>query len=71
MLCRAVLYAWQVLCASNDAHDAVEPLTPPADAPVGERVWFGEEGKTQAAAAEPNRCVRACVPRPLHVCLCG
>ncbi|GIL85251.1 hypothetical protein Vretifemale_13859, partial [Volvox reticuliferus] len=44
-----------VLCASNDAHDAVEPLAPPADAPVGERVYFGEEGKNQAAPAEPNR----------------
>lgn len=32
-----------LLCASNDAHDAVEPLDPPADAPVGERVWFGNE----------------------------
>ncbi|KAG2493035.1 hypothetical protein HYH03_008698 [Edaphochlamys debaryana] len=44
-----------VLCASNDAHDVVEPLAPPAEAPVGERVWFGEDGKGQAAAAEPNR----------------
>lgn len=43
-----------VLCASNAAHDAVEPLLPPADAPVGERVWFGE-AKAQPAAAEPNR----------------
>jgi hypothetical protein len=32
-----------LLCASNDAHDAVEPLDPPAEAPVGERVWFGSE----------------------------
>lgn len=32
-----------LLCASNDAHDAVEPLDPPAEAPVGERVWFGAE----------------------------
>ncbi|GLI60505.1 hypothetical protein VaNZ11_002668 [Volvox africanus] len=44
-----------VLCASNDAHDVVEPLAPPAEAPVGERVYFGEEGKNQAAPAEPNR----------------
>ncbi|PNW88805.1 hypothetical protein CHLRE_01g046652v5 [Chlamydomonas reinhardtii] len=44
-----------VLCASNDAHDVVEPLAPPAEAPVGERVYFGEAGKTQAAPAEPNR----------------
>lgn len=32
-----------LLCASNDAHDAVEPLDPPAEAAVGERVWFGNE----------------------------
>ncbi|KXZ55116.1 hypothetical protein GPECTOR_3g269 [Gonium pectorale] len=44
-----------VLCASNDAHDAVEPLAPPAEAPVGERVYFGEDGKGQPAPAEPNR----------------
>ncbi|PNH08706.1 Tyrosine--tRNA ligase, cytoplasmic [Tetrabaena socialis] len=44
-----------VLCASNDAHSVVEPLDPPAEAAVGERVYFGEGGKTQAAPAEPNR----------------
>ncbi|EFJ44995.1 hypothetical protein VOLCADRAFT_106157 [Volvox carteri f. nagariensis] len=44
-----------VLCASNDAHDVVEPLAPPADAPVGERVYFGEGGKNQGPPAEPNR----------------
>jgi tRNA-binding EMAP/Myf-like protein len=32
-----------LLCASNDAHDAVEPLDPPADAKIGERCWFGNE----------------------------
>lgn len=32
-----------LLCASNAAHDAVEPLEPPAAAAVGERVWFGNE----------------------------
>jgi tRNA-binding EMAP/Myf-like protein len=32
-----------LLCASNAAHDAVEPLNPPADAVVGERVYFGSE----------------------------
>ncbi len=36
-----------VLCASNDAHDVVEPLAPPAEAPAGERVFFGEAGRTQ------------------------
>uniref|UniRef100_A0A7S0X374 tRNA-binding domain-containing protein n=1 Tax=Chlamydomonas leiostraca TaxID=1034604 RepID=A0A7S0X374_9CHLO len=43
-----------VLCASNDAHDKVEPLNPPADAKAGERVWFGDD-KEQPAPAEPNR----------------
>jgi hypothetical protein len=32
-----------LLCPSNDAHDAVEPLDPPADAKIGERCWFGNE----------------------------
>ncbi|KIY93274.1 hypothetical protein MNEG_14688 [Monoraphidium neglectum] len=44
-----------LLCASNAAHDAVEPLAPPEGAAVGERVWFGEGGKEQGAPAEPNR----------------
>jgi hypothetical protein len=30
----------QVLCASNDAHDAVDPINPPEGVPVGERVVF-------------------------------
>ena len=38
-----------LLCASNDAHDAVEPLCPPEGAAVGERVWFGED-KQQVSA---------------------
>jgi hypothetical protein len=29
-----------LLCASNDAHDAVDP---PVEAEVGERCWFGNE----------------------------
>jgi methionine--tRNA ligase beta chain len=32
-----------LLCASNEGHDRVEPLDPPAAAAVGERVWFGSE----------------------------
>ncbi len=36
-----------VLCASDAAHENVEPLNPPADAPVGERVWFGEGNSKQ------------------------
>jgi hypothetical protein len=51
-----------LLCASNDAHDAVEPLDPPAAAAVGERCWFGGEQlqvrrRVVAAAAQP-RAVR-------------
>jgi hypothetical protein len=30
----------QVLCASNDAHDLVDPIDPPAGVPNGERVTF-------------------------------
>jgi tRNA-binding EMAP/Myf-like protein len=40
---RGVKSHGMLLCASNDAHDAVEPLDPPAEAAVGERVWFGSE----------------------------
>lgn len=43
-----------LLCASNEAHDAVEPLSPPEGAVVGERVWFGE-GKLQVRAARGGR----------------
>lgn len=39
-----------VLCASNDAHDVVEPLAPPAEAPAGERVFFGEAGRNQVGS---------------------
>jgi len=52
---RGVKSNGMLLCASNDAHDRVEPLSPPEGAAVGERVWFGEEGRGQPAAAEPNR----------------
>lgn len=31
-----------LLAASNDAHDVVEPLAPPAGAAPGTRVWFGQ-----------------------------
>ena len=42
--CLACLPAWpaclQVLCASNEAHDAVDPVNPPEGAAVGERITF-------------------------------
>ncbi|GAX83746.1 hypothetical protein CEUSTIGMA_g11171.t1 [Chlamydomonas eustigma] len=44
-----------VLCASDESHECVEPLMPPEGAKIGQRIWFGEEGQNQAAAAEPNR----------------
>lgn len=45
-----------VLCASNEEHTAVEPLTPPEGAAVGERVWFGEASE-QGEPAKPNQVV--------------
>jgi hypothetical protein len=30
----------QVLCASNEAHDAVDPVNPPEGAAIGERITF-------------------------------
>lgn len=30
----------QVLCASNESHDQVDPITPPEGVPVGERITF-------------------------------
>ena len=35
-----LLCAPQVLCASNDAHDQVEPILPPEGVPVGEKISF-------------------------------
>jgi tRNA-binding EMAP/Myf-like protein len=54
---RGVKSHGMLLCASNAAHDRVEPLAPPAGAALGERVWFGEGGKGQvggAAGARPG-----------------
>jgi len=34
-----------VLCASDASHERVEPLRPAEGAPVGQRVWFGEQGQ--------------------------
>lgn len=30
----------QVLCASNDAHDQVDPILPPEGVPLGEKITF-------------------------------
>lgn len=42
---RGVKSNGMLLCASNDTHDVVEPLVVPEGAVVGERVYFGEDGK--------------------------
>ncbi|MEW5302523.1 MAG: hypothetical protein WDW38_002320 [Sanguina aurantia] len=52
---RGVKSNGMLLCASNDTHDVVEPLVVPEGAVIGERVYFGEDGKQQPAPAEPNR----------------
>ena len=44
-----------VLCASDASHESVEPLRPAEGSNAGQRVWFGEDGQTQAAPFEPNR----------------
>jgi aminoacyl tRNA synthase complex-interacting multifunctional protein 1 len=31
-----------LLCASDEAHENVDPISPPAEAAVGERIWFGD-----------------------------
>lgn len=43
-----------LLCASNEEHTAVEPLTPPSGAAIGERIYFGDNSG-QAEAANPNQ----------------
>lgn len=40
VVARMLLCAPQVLCASNDAHDQVEPILPPEGVPLGEKVSF-------------------------------
>jgi len=49
---RGVKSHGMVLCASNDAHDVVEPLTPPEGAVVGERCWFGDNAEQAEPSAE-------------------
>ncbi|GAB4822132.1 hypothetical protein N2152v2_009178 [Parachlorella kessleri] len=52
---RGVKSNGMLLCASNAEHTEVEPLSPPEGAAVGERVFFGEEGREQGEAANPNQ----------------
>lgn len=44
-----------LLCASNKEHTLVEPLEPPPEANIGERVHFDADGATQSPAAAPNQ----------------
>ena len=44
-----------LLCASNDEHTVVDPLSPPEGAAIGERVFFGDDGAEQPDAALPNQ----------------
>lgn len=43
-----------LLCASDEGHEKVEPLRPPAGAVIGERVYFGTE-KEQPDPEVPNK----------------
>ncbi|KAL0037121.1 hypothetical protein WJX79_001503 [Trebouxia sp. C0005] len=46
---RDVMSYGMVLCASNDAHDQVEPILPPEGVPLGEKVSFeGYEAEPEA-----------------------
>ncbi|KIZ05283.1 hypothetical protein MNEG_2672 [Monoraphidium neglectum] len=49
---RDVMSYGMVLCASNDAHDQVDPIIPPEGVPLGERVAF--EGYANAPLPEVN-----------------
>ncbi|KAF6263252.1 hypothetical protein COO60DRAFT_1624675 [Scenedesmus sp. NREL 46B-D3] len=49
---RDIMSYGMVLCASNDSHDKVDPITPPEGVPLGERIAF--EGYTSAPLDEVN-----------------
>ncbi|EIE26032.1 nucleic acid-binding protein [Coccomyxa subellipsoidea C-169] len=49
---RDVLSSGMVLCASNASHDKVDPIAPPPDAQIGERIKF--EGFTGEPDAQLN-----------------
>lgn len=54
----------QLLCASDTAHENVEPLVPPEGAPIGERIHFGEAGASQPEPATPNQVRNAPTAKP-------
>lgn len=66
----------QLLCASDAAHESVEPLVPPEGAPIGERIHFGEAGASQPEPATPNQVCNAPAstsqagPGAVRACVC-
>ena len=61
---RGVASNGMLLCASNEAHDQVETLSPPAGAQPGERVFFGDGNAQQPEPMSPNQVRR----REMHKC---
>lgn len=59
---RGVASNGMLLCASNAEHTVVEPVIVPESAAPGERIFFGDDGATQEAAASPNQ-----VPTPYRI----
>ena len=45
----------QVLCASNAAHDQVDPIVPPEGVPLGERIRFEGFGNEPDAQLNPKK----------------
>eukprot|EP01025_Chloroclados_australasicus_P061141 TRINITY_DN797_c0_g3_i2.p1 TRINITY_DN797_c0_g3~~TRINITY_DN797_c0_g3_i2.p1 ORF type:complete len:237 (-),score=25.50 TRINITY_DN797_c0_g3_i2:267-977(-) len=43
-----------LLCASDQAHENVDPLAPPQDSTIGERIYFGESNE-QPEPETPNK----------------
>ncbi|KAI3431480.1 hypothetical protein D9Q98_004532 [Chlorella vulgaris] len=52
---RDVMSYGMVLCASNDAHDQVDPIIPPEGVPLGERVTFEGYSKEPEAQLNPKK----------------
>lgn len=50
---RGVKSCGMLLCASDSAHENVEPLVPPQGSVPGDRVWFGNEEEDLEQLPEP------------------
>lgn len=57
-----------LLCASDKAHENVEPLSPPEGALVGERVWFGNNHEQPEAGTLSFSTLH--VGFPMLNCMC-